>query len=549
MATHFKLKLFGPLRLCTPDGVDVTPRSAKAQGLLAILALSHGQPWNRAALQDLLWSDRGPAHGRDSLKKALSELRHALNRDGECEVLQTSGGPVALAIDRLRVDVFHEPPSEASPVPRQELLAGIDIRDPQFEEWLRLTRQGLSRDPCLESAVPTVHRQWHRMHVAVLPTLTAGGDHVAQLFGGLLRGRVIDSLRAYDVYKLLDRPTAAEVTRAEADAFLKFESVSWGSRVVISISCMRVADHESLWGRRFEINASGAERGAFAVAVNEITDQITDCLFRKVPPVLGDDRLVAARAAMDGIASIFKLTKPSLERSAASFRNAIEIDPRGTYFAWYAFLSAFELERTRGRRGADLRAHADTLARRALEEDPNNPLTRSLLTHVYSFVFRDFERAETIIRPLDSCPPDNALYYHSRALLGYYTGRLSSARHDAKRAAALGRNGPYGYGLLTVRSIVELASGRLDEAARFGEAARAAQKGCQSQFLPNLRYLVATHSLRGDIRRARARLNELDEQAGGFSIDQMREYEFPIPSEGARALLLDGFERLRSVEV
>ena len=57
---EIRLCLAGPLRVVRRDGVDLTPRSAKAQGLLALLGSAPGGRRNRTWLQDRLWSDRGP---------------------------------------------------------------------------------------------------------------------------------------------------------------------------------------------------------------------------------------------------------------------------------------------------------------------------------------------------------------------------------------------------------------------------------------------------------------------------------------------------------
>lgn len=67
------LHLFGPFHAETPDGSDLTPKSAKACALLAILArqprMEHARTW----LQDRLWSDRGRDQAAASLRQALSQ--------------------------------------------------------------------------------------------------------------------------------------------------------------------------------------------------------------------------------------------------------------------------------------------------------------------------------------------------------------------------------------------------------------------------------------------------------------------------------------------
>jgi DNA-binding SARP family transcriptional activator len=76
----------------------------------------------------MLWSDRASEQGAGSLRQALRQIR-------------TSFGPFAdilhadrqrVALDLARIDIVSNTDSE--------LAGGPDVRDPEFEEWLRLER-------------------------------------------------------------------------------------------------------------------------------------------------------------------------------------------------------------------------------------------------------------------------------------------------------------------------------------------------------------------------------------------------------------------------
>lgn len=109
----------------------MTPKGAKACGLLALLArqprMEHSQVW----LQDKLWSDRGRDQAAASLRQALSQLRRDLGP--AAGVLQITRTRVALDARRIRI----ADPDGAAP---RAFLEGIDIRDPEFEDWLRVER-------------------------------------------------------------------------------------------------------------------------------------------------------------------------------------------------------------------------------------------------------------------------------------------------------------------------------------------------------------------------------------------------------------------------
>jgi hypothetical protein len=126
------LDLGGPFRLRDAEGEDLTPRSRKAQGLLALVgtapSLRRSRPW----LQDKLWSERGAEQGSASLRQCLTEIRAALRCHRGC--LRTDSGWVALDADRVLVNATLSDRDENAEV---EFLEGLDIRDPEFENWLR----------------------------------------------------------------------------------------------------------------------------------------------------------------------------------------------------------------------------------------------------------------------------------------------------------------------------------------------------------------------------------------------------------------------------
>ena len=137
-----------PGRVCYPRRWrgEIAIRSKKAQALLAILALSAGRPQARSRLTALLWSDRGEAQARSSLRQALTDLRKSLP-DFDPPILTTGRDDVALDSDTVAVDAVAldrlidqgtaDALLEAAELYRGDLLDGLDVRDAEFEEWRR----------------------------------------------------------------------------------------------------------------------------------------------------------------------------------------------------------------------------------------------------------------------------------------------------------------------------------------------------------------------------------------------------------------------------
>ena len=147
-----ELRLLGGFELRLADGDVVDLLGQKDRALLAILALPAGATHSRDKLASLLWSDRGEQQARDSLKHALTKLRQCMPPDGQGPIvadrLSARLDPATVTIDvadfeRLVRDGSPSALERAMGLYRGDLLDGIGIRDPVFEEWLLVERQRL----------------------------------------------------------------------------------------------------------------------------------------------------------------------------------------------------------------------------------------------------------------------------------------------------------------------------------------------------------------------------------------------------------------------
>jgi DNA-binding SARP family transcriptional activator len=124
--------------------------SRKAQALLAYLALRPGETHPRARLAALLWGDAGEAQARSSLRQTLVTLRRALPGDG---LLVAAGDALGLRPGAVAADVPAFERLVASGAPgalaravaayRGDLLDGLAVDAPAFEDWLRTERERL----------------------------------------------------------------------------------------------------------------------------------------------------------------------------------------------------------------------------------------------------------------------------------------------------------------------------------------------------------------------------------------------------------------------
>lgn len=141
---QYRISLVGPFGLFAPDGRRINVSSQKAIALIAIVVASAGGVRARRRLEAMLWGSRPAKQAQDSLRRELSTLKKQLAQQGAADLLIIETKRVAIAIDRIAVDVFTL--GLQAPDPRARIagdfLEGIDLPDcEEFEDWLREERE------------------------------------------------------------------------------------------------------------------------------------------------------------------------------------------------------------------------------------------------------------------------------------------------------------------------------------------------------------------------------------------------------------------------
>lgn len=144
------ISLLGPLQFRTDAGpIAALPR--KSVALLAYLARHPGLPHGREKLATLLWTESGEASAREGLRHALLALRRALPPQAI-----VAGGttlaldPQAITVDLAAFEAALDADTAASletalSLYRGEFLDGFDLREPEFDGWLRYERAQIFR--------------------------------------------------------------------------------------------------------------------------------------------------------------------------------------------------------------------------------------------------------------------------------------------------------------------------------------------------------------------------------------------------------------------
>ncbi len=150
----FQVQLLGRFALRSATGDEISVPSKKGQALIAVLALADGAPVPRERLTGLLWSERGETQARGSLRQALTALRRVFEGEAPSPlVIEADHAALDLAaaeVDAVAASALATAESaddleRAASLYRGEFLAGLQIRDPAFDDWLAAERRRVQR--------------------------------------------------------------------------------------------------------------------------------------------------------------------------------------------------------------------------------------------------------------------------------------------------------------------------------------------------------------------------------------------------------------------
>lgn len=124
------------MQVYLPNKSLLNLRGQKAIALLALLATSPTFTRSRRWIEAKLWSDRGSEQASASLRQSLAEIRKEF---GEFRHLIISDR-VSIWLDQQAFDVNLPKENQTTVFKDEEFLAGIDVKDQEFEDWLRSMR-------------------------------------------------------------------------------------------------------------------------------------------------------------------------------------------------------------------------------------------------------------------------------------------------------------------------------------------------------------------------------------------------------------------------
>ena len=147
---HVEVTTFGGLQLTGVGGRRIRLPTRKAAGLLAFLAMHPGRDWHRDSLAALLWGGSVDDRARQSLRQALTDIRHACGP----EILAAAGQRIRAVAEALSVDALQYEKlvslgtvtslDQAEKLYKGDFLAFGELGEEEYDDWLAEERERLS---------------------------------------------------------------------------------------------------------------------------------------------------------------------------------------------------------------------------------------------------------------------------------------------------------------------------------------------------------------------------------------------------------------------
>ncbi len=516
------ISLFGQLAVTAPDGTDLLPKSAKARGLIGLLASARDYRRSRSWIKDRLWSDRGADQAAGSLRQSLHEIRLALGV--WADILVSDRSTVWLDGDRIVV-----PEPGEGPPSKIEFLQGLDVKDRAFDAWLGEMRAHFTAPRTASSAPRTLVRPAKK----ILSGLGGAPDRPERLTVALMGAgeggaeeKLLETLfidvAGHSLREVFDVEIVSGLSRLWAGAIpppgtlivIARAYVAAPDRYGLRVSLEETGSLRSFWVDRLDVAKPLA-----AIADNVPCLALAHRLTRAVSEVLATGQLSRQRdrdsegealwLGASAFRKMFTMRHSELGEAEKLLSRAIALSPRGLFFAWRAQLAAIQFIELQAGDREGLREASQQDSAYALESEPLNSNVLAAVANAQLVLENDVEQSGFLARQAVAANRANPLAWWAWANATLYGGEPEAAYAAAITAQHLAERSTLKFWADFQRCLTAAITGRTEEAIRFGSMAST----LAPSFRPPLRYLLALHAQSNDFeaaRRAAARLGAIE---------------------------------------
>ncbi len=441
-----RLTLFGGFSLAGADGAEIPLKSRKAKALLAYLACSPRMSRSREEIIALLWSDRGKAQARASLRQALVRLRKDLGEAAVTALIVTND-TVALDPDNVTIGAAS---------PGEELLVGFHLHDPAFEDWLRdeRLRHEDATEPSLQpSGLPLSDK----LSIAVLPFSNLSDDHAQEYFADGITEDIITALTRFRSLFVIARnssfhykgqtPKIRDVGRDLDVTYVLEGSVrKAGNRIRITVQLIEVDTGHHIWAERYDRKLEDV-----FVLQDEVTGMIVSTLTGRLAE-FGRQRALDKRSKdlavydylLIGDQCLNQGEREDVLQARGLYEKAIKQDPGSARaHAGLARTYMAELNSDWTIEPDEAGERALSFARKAVALDDFDSHAHIVLSDAHLFARSNFEEAEIEIEKALELNPNWYEPLCRKAWILALTGRANEGIVCANQAARMNPFGAY----------------------------------------------------------------------------------------------------------
>ncbi len=502
--TSCRMKFRGMFAVTAADGTDLTPKGAKAQALLILLADAPNHRRARRWIESRLWSDRGPQQASGSLRQVLREIR--LGFGPHQDLLAADRINIWLEADAVTTDLALPAPDTKSDA---EVLEGLDVRDPEFESWLSAFRQRHSGP----------RHQAPRRPIDIRCQFTGEASP-----GERLAARALADQIGHNIEEALTAWRVAESAAQQPD--------SAAGAVGIQVNCELARDsHANIVFARviheqtgrvlfsgFREQVADAGRALSDEFITEFAHNAAARCLSTLPQTIGLSRpeVVAAGFANLALRRLYCFDTTQVSEAAGLMGRAFDADQNGVYLAWRGFIRMAQVIDRLEPAGPELNEEVDSLSRRALELSPHNAHALALVALTRMMLFDEVEQAARLAEEALQANPRNLLAHQTLAVAYGMTGRSEEAYRVSRFCQAALARADIRHLWDLYHSLVCISTRRFSEAL---DAARRATARCPDFIAPH-RQVLGLSLYAGDLRTARSELRTLQRLEPGFSLDR-----------------------------
>lgn len=539
-----EINLFGAclVRGTGADAFQIT--GSKHKALFALLATAPFGRRTRSFLQETLWGSAWHDGGRQSLRRALSDVRGIMG-DAADDILKTTNAE--LTLDLTKVEFIGRPGAGT-------LLEGLNIREQAFNRWLDGMRADPSQLDGLFSLRSQVPEKSVMPVVAAIPFQTVLGDQDQATLGDWLASEISRSLSRSNMLSVIShlssRRVASEVIdvdslreRLGADFCIAGSLRPDGSNVLLDADFIDVRSGQIVWTRRFTGSVGdfiGRDAPGVAHIVRRVGASIADDAIRHVNAreltSIDDHRLLTSAVGLMHQPTLRDFAK-SRELLQEALRRAPRVAEAHAWLGKWYVLSVFNGWATSPQVDTN---HAIDATARALDIDPDNAFALTVDGFAHNNLLKRIDIAASRYNEALRYNPNEALSWLLKGMLHAFTDKADDAVDSVEKARLLSPMDPFGYYFDSLSASAYLSAGEYSRALDFARRSISTN----NRHLSTLRAMITALYFLGRMEDAKKAGEELMRRQPNCSVAQyLREHpaaDYQLGKNVAEALTAAG---------